>query len=336
MSDPTTDEIAVVIPCFNRKHLVLDALGSVARQTLPPGKVIVVDDGSTDGTQLAVKHWHQTKAPQLSLEYIYQQNSGPGAARNRGIEAAGGYIWVAFLDSDDLWHPDHLSTLMAAIRNHPDAVAASNELRENYYADNGELVSSRLFFFSPNLVSGRVNGPEAFRFTGPLTPATIVRRDCLMAAGGFESSLKYAEDKLLFMEVSTMGYWCRVPGHPAIYRNFPPNGQRPHTCEKQLSDSPHQNSRLAYARLLELKVGHLIGSNGRYHQGLKWALWKAWYRAGRHLEKTGHYRWAAGYFLQAARYRPTSKAIPRAGLVQLKKFFSKMPQNAFNNDAGKH
>lgn len=316
------DGIAVVIPSYNRKHLILDALESVASQRLLPDRMIVIDDGSVDGTQQAVQEWAQCRAPGFDFQYIYQPNSGPGAARNRGIQEAAGCNWIALLDSDDLWHPEHLFRLVGAIQEQPGAVAASNELEEKFYSVDGSLLSSRPYVFSPELTSGKIVGPEAFRFIGPLTQATMIRRDILLAAGGFNEHLKYAEDKLLFVIVSAMGPWCRVSGYPVTYRNFVRDSGEQHIGAKQLSDRPHQNSRLAYARLLDQGIGHLVQPNDKYHQGVDWALWKAWYRAGRHLEKTKHYKWAAGYYRKAASYRPLSKAIARCFLARLKFLWS--------------
>ena len=311
--------IAVVIPSYNRRHLILDSLESVALQTLQPDKVILVDDGSTDGTQEAVEEWKKSRAPDFELQYVYQSNAGPGAARNRGIQEAVGCRWVALLDSDDIWHEEHLARLAEAVQSNEEAVAASNELEERFYSEDGVLLSSRPYVFSPELVSGRLKGPEAFRFIGPLTQATMIRRDILLKAGGFDTRLRYAEDKLLFMIVSTMGPWCRIPGYPVTYRNIVrDSGNSQHQGSKQLSDRPHQNSRLAYARLLEQGIGNLANSRDPYHRGVRWALWKAWYRAGRHLERTGHYKWAAGYYRKAARYRPLSKAIARCYLARVK------------------
>lgn len=252
--------IAVVIPSYNRGHLIIYALESVLHQTLPPDQVILVDDGSTDDTHSVITEWQKSKTPAFELRYIPQLNSGPGAARNRGIREAANCNWIALLDSDDLWPSNHLSTLAAAVEENPDAVAASNELEEKFYSDDGSLLSSRRFLFARELVAGEVIGPGAFRLTGPLTPASMIRRDALLAAGGFDTRLRYAEDKLLFMIISTMGPWCRVPGNHVIYRNFVRNTNKPETGAKQLSDRPHQNSRLAYARLLDDGIGHLAKS----------------------------------------------------------------------------
>src|SRR5262245_24730960 len=90
--------VSVVIPTFNRAHLITGAIESVLAQTLPPLEIIVVDDGSTDDTP-------ERLAPYLDrIVFLGQENRGVSAARNAGIQAARGNL-IAFLDSDDVWHP---------------------------------------------------------------------------------------------------------------------------------------------------------------------------------------------------------------------------------------
>jgi glycosyltransferase involved in cell wall biosynthesis len=103
--------ISVIIPTHNRAAMVTEAVDSVLGQTgLGAGCVeaIVVDDGSTDDTAARLAPYVERGA----IRYVVQQNAGAGPARNRGIEEARG-SWVAFLDSDDLWQPYHLSTHLA-------------------------------------------------------------------------------------------------------------------------------------------------------------------------------------------------------------------------------
>lgn len=106
--------ISVVIPTFNRQTLILRALESVFEQSRPADEVIVVDDGSTDGTMEEVTK----KFPQA--KYIPIAHQGVSAARNVGIKAARGR-WVAFLDSDDVWHSDKLMRQIAFIEANPNA-----------------------------------------------------------------------------------------------------------------------------------------------------------------------------------------------------------------------
>ncbi|MCK4960446.1 MAG: glycosyltransferase family 2 protein, partial [Planctomycetes bacterium] len=88
--------VSVVIAAYNAEKYIQRAIDSVLAQSLPADEIIVVDDGSTDNTGDAVKHYGS------KVRYIYQENAGPASARNTAIEAATG-TWIAFLDADDEW-----------------------------------------------------------------------------------------------------------------------------------------------------------------------------------------------------------------------------------------
>lgn len=106
-------KISVVIPCYNRAGLIANSVASAMAQTHPPHEIIVVDDGSVDGSaDVAAK----LPGP---VCVIRQPNGGPASARNNGIAQATG-DWVAFLDSDDTWHPDKLRLQLAAAERFPD------------------------------------------------------------------------------------------------------------------------------------------------------------------------------------------------------------------------
>lgn len=100
--------IACVIPAYNREGVIGRAIESALAQTLAPTEVIVVDDGSSDGTARVVQSYG---AP---VKLFSQENAGGAAARNAGARAATA-DWVAFLDSDDYWTPEHLEHIAAAI-----------------------------------------------------------------------------------------------------------------------------------------------------------------------------------------------------------------------------
>lgn len=112
MSAPNS--ISVVIALYNKAEYILGTLSSVFAQRSPAYEVIVVDDGSTDGGADSVE---QLGHPSVRL--IRQANGGVSQARNTGIAAARG-DWIAFLDADDIWHPDYLSTLEVLISHHPE------------------------------------------------------------------------------------------------------------------------------------------------------------------------------------------------------------------------
>ena len=101
--------ISCIVPVFNGERYLAEALDSILAQTWRPLEVIVVDDGSTDGTA------HIAAGYGAEVSYIHQANAGPAAARNRGLDAARGEF-IAFLDADDLWHKDKLSARWPASR----------------------------------------------------------------------------------------------------------------------------------------------------------------------------------------------------------------------------
>lgn len=102
---------SVVMPAYNRSSLIVEALECVKGQTYRPIQLVVVDDGSTDDTAEVVKAWAERSREEVfSVDYVYQENSGPGAARNRGIREIKGE-YVQFFDSDDLIPAERLSLL---------------------------------------------------------------------------------------------------------------------------------------------------------------------------------------------------------------------------------
>ena len=115
-------KISVIIPTYNRKHTLSRSIGSVISQTIKPLEIIVVDDGSTDGTG----DWVSAKYP--SVKYMYQKNSGVSSARNNAIRNTKGG-WIAFLDSDDEWLPNKLEQQINYIKAHPEHILChTNEI----------------------------------------------------------------------------------------------------------------------------------------------------------------------------------------------------------------
>jgi glycosyltransferase involved in cell wall biosynthesis len=116
-----TPRVSVVVPLYNKVKFVTRALNSIARQTWADFEAIVVDDGSTDGSgELAAGY------PDRRFRVIRQENAGPGAARNRGIDEASGEF-LAFLDADDEWLPEYLeSSLQLLDRYGPEVVTVTS------------------------------------------------------------------------------------------------------------------------------------------------------------------------------------------------------------------
>lgn len=106
---------SIVMPLWNKGHMVVSTVESVLGQTWQDFELIVVDDGSTDGGADLLKTFDD-----LRIRILSQANAGPGAARNAGMAAAR-HDWIAFLDADDLWLPEHLAELDRIRRSSPEA-----------------------------------------------------------------------------------------------------------------------------------------------------------------------------------------------------------------------
>lgn len=103
--------ISVIIPVFNGEAFLAEAVASVRRQAYSPLEIVIVDDGSTDGTA-------RVAAGLDGIRYIYQRNSGPHAAQNTGLQLSRGNI-IAFLDADDYWSDDKLVLQMPRLSEDP-------------------------------------------------------------------------------------------------------------------------------------------------------------------------------------------------------------------------
>jgi hypothetical protein len=181
---------SVVIPCYERRDLLLRTLNSVWRQTHIAYEVIVVDDGSSDGT---VEH---LKSLGDRIKLLTQRNLGPGAARNRGLEQARGR-YVAFLDSDDVWFPWTLETYaeLAAEHDSPAFIAGKPirfESEEELRGVGLEAVSSQRF--ADYLSSG-----NEWRWWG--VSSFVLRADAVRAAGGFSEADMNGEDADLALKL---------------------------------------------------------------------------------------------------------------------------------------
>lgn len=111
--------VSVIMPCFNRATFLREAITAIRDQTYTQWELILVDDGSTDNTKEILDALVKELAITQPVQYVYQQNAGPYAARNKGISLAKGQ-YIALYDSDDLWLPHHLHDGVDALVRHPE------------------------------------------------------------------------------------------------------------------------------------------------------------------------------------------------------------------------
>lgn len=161
------DVISVIVPVFNGAKFITEALHSILAQEYTPLEIIVVDDGSTDETALAVQSFG------ASISYHYQENSGSSAARNHGIRLAQGH-WLAFLDADDVWAQGKLHRQMAVFQQDPTI----------------QIVWGHVIEFSNKLP---VNLTEKTAVPGYHPGTMLIRRDTFAEIGRFSEAFKQVE-----------------------------------------------------------------------------------------------------------------------------------------------
>jgi glycosyltransferase involved in cell wall biosynthesis len=185
--------VSVIVPTYQRRDRVQRAVASVFTQTDDDFELIVVDDGSTDGTGEALAPLGDR------LHYHWQPNRGVAAARNEGVRLARAPI-VAFLDSDNRWLRSHLAVVTAALDRLPEAVlvttCASFEFAPRWRRPEPRLLEP----FPGSLVTNIVG----------FISGVAVRRAALLAAGGFDESLSVGEDADLWARLGLLGEFSVV------------------------------------------------------------------------------------------------------------------------------
>jgi glycosyltransferase involved in cell wall biosynthesis len=191
--------VSVIITTFNRKTKVKQALDSVLRQSHKADEIILVDDGSGDGTQDSIiKDYPQ-------IRYTWQENKGISQARNRGIRLASSN-WLAFLDSDDTWLDNKLEKQISALKEDPEyKICYSNEL----WIRHGKRVNQRLVH--------QKYGGDIFRHCLPLciiSPSSVlINRSLFKKIGYFDRDLPACEDYDLWLRICAF--------FPVLYLNVP-------------------------------------------------------------------------------------------------------------------
>lgn len=182
---------SVVIPAFNAEACIGNALESCLQQSLPPYEVIVVDDGSTDATVARVQMQFGAAVQLILLE----KNQGPAAARNAGMDAARG-DYIAFLDADDVWHPDKLACMGRVLQMHPEI----DFLFHTYRLDAWPADSLRSPVEPRRLPLGRLLLGNVIA-----TPCAVVRRENALR---FNASMRHMEDYDFFLRLAAKkGAW---------------------------------------------------------------------------------------------------------------------------------
>ncbi|HIK58844.1 MAG: glycosyltransferase family 2 protein [Verrucomicrobiales bacterium] len=219
-------EISIIIPTYNSARYVTEAIESVLNQTYKNFEIIVIDDGSTDNTK-EVLH------PYLSagqIQYIYQKNKGPGAARNTGIKVTKG-AYIAFLDSDDSWTKDSLEKRFELIRSSDNIDLVFSDY---FYqqADGQEILSlkSKGFLtqfsrFSDQEKKGIIFKDYSLEDIIELpfhmwTGTVLVKKTTITGVGSFRNDINVGEDTDMWLRLVKKSRIGFVDKPCAYYRRF--------------------------------------------------------------------------------------------------------------------
>jgi glycosyltransferase involved in cell wall biosynthesis len=181
-------KVSVVIPTYNRGWILKEAIDSVLNQDFKNFELIVIDDGSADGTGDIIDAYGS------EIKAVQQPNKGVSAARNRGIAAAEGQL-IAFLDSDDLWLPKKLSRQVDFFDSNPDAVI--NQTEEIWIRDGMRVNPRKRHRKSAGMIFERSLG---LCLISP--SAVMIRKTLFDVVGLFDESLPACEDYDLWLRIS--------------------------------------------------------------------------------------------------------------------------------------
>lgn len=192
------DTISVVIPAFNLAGIVGATLHTVLAQTVLPHEVIVVDDGSSDGTVEEIEA-AASQFPVGLVRILSGAHRGPGAARNLGMAAATGN-WIAFLDGDDLWDATKIEKLGHFITDHPTITIIAHDEYERDPA--GRTIYKPLH---QRFDEARPLLQQLYRANFLSTSCVAVRRDHIESIGGMDETLPAAQDYDFWLKVARKG-----------------------------------------------------------------------------------------------------------------------------------
>lgn len=215
-----TDRVSVVIPTYNSARYIGEALESVFNQTIVPSEVIVVDDGSSDDTRERIRPYSSR------LIYHYQSNQGVSAARNLGVSEASGEF-IAFLDSDDVWHPRKLELQLEVFQQQKGLGLLGTGAIDwpgQPFSDIGAMPADGLHSvsWSDLAVKNRL-----------ITSSVIARASTLRKAGDFDTALQGPEDRDLWIRMAKIAPVSNLELPLTGYRTVPGSvSMQPNRCQE--------------------------------------------------------------------------------------------------------
>lgn len=230
--------ISVIIPTYNRAHLVTDAIDSVLNQTYEYFELFIVDDHSTDNTKEVVEQYEDERVKYL----INTRSKGAQGARNTGLDAAKGE-WVAMLDSDDIWLPEKLEKQVCFIQKNEKKIVGLSTATANYDFDSDSILQINI----PSIESYSTEELLYKNHLGPAFSSFIFKKEKALERGGFDEKFPAMQDMDFYISLSLdenihvlqeILVYIRVDNEDRISKNY--------------------QKKLMAARLLEKKYNHMV------------------------------------------------------------------------------
>jgi glycosyltransferase involved in cell wall biosynthesis len=289
--------VSVVIPTYERADQVRNAIESVLAQTFSDLEVIVVDDGSSDGTGEILREIYGDR-----IRYYAQTNQGASVARNKGVEEARGK-WIAFLDSDDLWEKDKLEWQFKALErlgsqcgacytdtqlfNHPEKRTLFQMAEENYRHEGTIGVNPDVL----RLLVRPGGGGMVVHLSSLLARADAVRR-----LGGFDPKLLYSQDSEFMFRLAMLTGFCYV-NRPLVWFDRSPAEIR------HVGVSSDWNKMEFFLQDSQLRLEGLLGLSGGLPRKIR--------KVVREQLCSVHSGWA-NWYLETGQYRKAREAAAKA------------------------
>ncbi|ELV7524842.1 glycosyltransferase family 2 protein [Flavobacterium psychrophilum] len=218
-------KISVVIPMYNSQETILQALGSILVQDFLPFEIIVINDGSSDGSEDIVSDFINAH-PDLNIKLVSKVNEGVSKARNDAMKMASG-DWIAFLDSDDIWLPQKLSSQIKVIQNnhHISFIGCTR---------NNEKITKFLWYtFSKiTLITPKMLLLKNFF----ATPTVLFQKNIIDTVGYFDENQNHCEDANYWIRIASSGYDCFLLNESLVVTG----GNKPHFGHIGLSSNLKQ------------------------------------------------------------------------------------------------
>jgi glycosyltransferase involved in cell wall biosynthesis len=286
--------ISVIIPTYNRAHLIGASIASVLAQTYTNFELIVVDDGSTDDTEQQVHGFNDPR-----INYINQENKGRSHARNCALDLARGR-YIAFLDSDDLFLPDKLALQVAYLDSHPHVGMVYTSA---YCIDySGNALSDRYLAS----VSGKIY--KSIAFFRPVTitlPTVMARRELFAEVGGFDVQMHRFEDTDMWRRISKVTHIAALPEFTCKLRTHTDNSLAEQRPDQIISSLNYYAQKILHEDAGMGRVSMRRGLGGLYYYyGRAFLTIPEWRDAGADLLRTAYRYWPpyAGLYLLVSSY----------------------------------